>query len=780
MAKDINIGGRLHSIATGNIIAGADEILDDEKEKKQSEINAETDIILAEHRSLINAVTNQNYVTVDSYNNLPSSGAVDTIYRVANWDGSLETPAVDITKYSEYAWNGTEYVFLSVKSQIGEVFDISAAHSGATYADLVTALGTNGANVPSTIRKGGMSVRFINTDGEYEQWRYMLSSVANADFANVANWQGVDDIPVLNSYNLVKSGGVYQADESIRVDMWNKYYRPFGTPLYSKSYYKIIDGQVVVQPHNNINIYLLPLIPSVSSIVTVITPRSISTPAFCYLESDNIDSYISGSEIYAEIPTTNDNVKAFIGTVPQIDNAGYILVNVYRSNVTRHIDYNLGYLLQDDILNRFNSVENNIQKIEEDVANNIKVKTNKYNTRILINTPGYLTVADDILQVTSNNNWVYGIIPLTNIKIIESMVWGTSFVACAFLTGNSVDDYIADSAIYNNRSDHKAIINFDEIRIPEAATHIAVTCQKNATDIYIYKALADTPFCYILDSSGHGDFSTIEETLLLAEKNSTVYVRDGEYSLLTVGGRRVDFIKGITWIGHERESVIFSYYDGVYGHAPIIHSGTFQNITFLSGYKEGVSPSVAPASTGYCVHLDFMEREEGVHFGARFENCHFKGYWNACIGFGARKDFVLEVVNCHVELLIDHNPVMDGVEHPNKRFRYCCVASHGVETTEDPDLIGSGIFKCHNNVMYSTKPAVVVLMDYVGGVYGDNVYPVYWEFIGNSCYSEVNHYNCVYSSTVNDYISSWTENERRELLPTSFGNTVSAMNKNTL
>ena len=42
MAKNINIGGRLHSIATGNVVAGTDEILDDNLGKKQTQINTET------------------------------------------------------------------------------------------------------------------------------------------------------------------------------------------------------------------------------------------------------------------------------------------------------------------------------------------------------------------------------------------------------------------------------------------------------------------------------------------------------------------------------------------------------------------------------------------------------------------------------------------------------------------------------------------------------------------------------------------------------------------
>ena len=37
----INIGGRLHSVATGNVVAGANEIYDDDEQKKQSQINAE-------------------------------------------------------------------------------------------------------------------------------------------------------------------------------------------------------------------------------------------------------------------------------------------------------------------------------------------------------------------------------------------------------------------------------------------------------------------------------------------------------------------------------------------------------------------------------------------------------------------------------------------------------------------------------------------------------------------------------------------------------------------
>ncbi len=98
-----------------------------------------------------------------------------------------------------------------------EIYDVSANNNGAKYADLTSALGTNGVNVPEGIKKGGMSIKFVRTsDNKYVQYRYTLSSISNSDFANVANWQGVDDEPTEGSNNLVKSGGVYLKIDSAK------------------------------------------------------------------------------------------------------------------------------------------------------------------------------------------------------------------------------------------------------------------------------------------------------------------------------------------------------------------------------------------------------------------------------------------------------------------------------------------------------------------------------------------------------------------------------------
>jgi hypothetical protein len=93
---------------------------------------------------------------------LPATGATDTIYRVGKWDGS----AYNEEYYSDYAWDGSAYVQLNKKSIVGEVFDITEYKAGAKYADLAAALGNNGENVPQNVRKGGMSVKYVNTDNK--------------------------------------------------------------------------------------------------------------------------------------------------------------------------------------------------------------------------------------------------------------------------------------------------------------------------------------------------------------------------------------------------------------------------------------------------------------------------------------------------------------------------------------------------------------------------------------------------------------------------------------
>lgn len=158
--NNINIGGRLHSIATGNVLAGANEIIDDIQNKKQEEINSELISAISSGGSIDTKITSAvntekeraeaiestkvntidmntallqkanvattingygitdaytktevnnlittpdvEYVTVATISELPATGETDTIYRVSAYDGVQ----VDQSKYALYAWNG--------------------------------------------------------------------------------------------------------------------------------------------------------------------------------------------------------------------------------------------------------------------------------------------------------------------------------------------------------------------------------------------------------------------------------------------------------------------------------------------------------------------------------------------------------------------------------------------------------------------------------------------------------------------------------------------------
>ena len=85
MSENISyIPARIKNIAKGGHVAGAVDIIDDNKNKTQATINAENDATFAVHQNEINGLSRQNYVSVNAYSALPSTGNVETIYRVSS------------------------------------------------------------------------------------------------------------------------------------------------------------------------------------------------------------------------------------------------------------------------------------------------------------------------------------------------------------------------------------------------------------------------------------------------------------------------------------------------------------------------------------------------------------------------------------------------------------------------------------------------------------------------------------------------------------------------
>ena len=111
------------------------------------------------------------------------------------------------------------------------IYDISASHNNTKYTDLSDALGTKGGNIPQEYRKGGITVRYVQTsDNKYVQYRLMSDTFNTTP----ANWQGVDDEPTVGSDNLVKSGGVFNLGQKTQL-YFSPVWRSSRRLIYEKS-----------------------------------------------------------------------------------------------------------------------------------------------------------------------------------------------------------------------------------------------------------------------------------------------------------------------------------------------------------------------------------------------------------------------------------------------------------------------------------------------------------------------------------------------------------------
>ena len=83
-----------------------------------------------------------------------------------------------------------------------DIYDVSYHNNGITFPSLSALLSAENLSVliPSTIRCGGMTIRFVqSSDNKYVQYR-LISDEWNT---TPSDWQGVDDVPTTGSQNLV-------------------------------------------------------------------------------------------------------------------------------------------------------------------------------------------------------------------------------------------------------------------------------------------------------------------------------------------------------------------------------------------------------------------------------------------------------------------------------------------------------------------------------------------------------------------------------------------------
>jgi hypothetical protein len=135
------------------------------------------------------------------------------------------------------------------------VFDISAYHATggvlAEYADLTAALGTNGANIPDDLRKGGMSIKFVqSSDNKYVQYRLM----ANSFTTDINAWQNYDEFYYLLGKTSVANGIIelyredFNPNRATKFQPSNNYQRT--------SYIDVSSGQFNLSDNSNVRYYV--------------------------------------------------------------------------------------------------------------------------------------------------------------------------------------------------------------------------------------------------------------------------------------------------------------------------------------------------------------------------------------------------------------------------------------------------------------------------------------------------------------------------------------------
>ena len=202
---------KINGTVGANVVAPGDVVGDPKRVWVQSTAEEYIDSEIEKVKNWVSNTPVTNVVTVSS---LPQSGNVNTLYRAAGTN-----------TYSEYGWDGTQFVKLDEKDYgiddeptagsdnlvksggvaeelaLGAVYDVSAKNPTAgpnndgKWESLSALLSDAnlGTLIPTSVRKGGMSIKFVLTsDNKYVQYRYIGTDVTTATlFTNVNNWDEV-------------------------------------------------------------------------------------------------------------------------------------------------------------------------------------------------------------------------------------------------------------------------------------------------------------------------------------------------------------------------------------------------------------------------------------------------------------------------------------------------------------------------------------------------------------------------------------------------------------
>ena len=146
--------------------------------------------------------------------------AVVNKFNVNKQQVTLDADIIENMSANDVSYDdSTQYDDNTVGDKLSElcqqvIYDVSAHNDGLTFDSLSTLLSSENLSIliPVAVRCGGMSIRFVqSSDNKYVQYRLINQNWSTVE----TDWQGVDDIPSVNSDNLVKSSGVAEMGKEL-------------------------------------------------------------------------------------------------------------------------------------------------------------------------------------------------------------------------------------------------------------------------------------------------------------------------------------------------------------------------------------------------------------------------------------------------------------------------------------------------------------------------------------------------------------------------------------
>ena len=195
---------------------------------KQNNLTAGAGITIAENGT-ISATTAINLVYVASFSDLPSTGALNTIYLIAAQSTEPNN------NYDEYIWDSNNSRYekigtISTEVDLSNVIKIITLTGSETLADLITNYGSNfsfsfkiGTTTSYTYTIGVQTTHTgycaVEIENKASPARWVSSDIATSttiaslmtDTYSKSYLTELDNAPTENSNNAVKSGGVYTA-----------------------------------------------------------------------------------------------------------------------------------------------------------------------------------------------------------------------------------------------------------------------------------------------------------------------------------------------------------------------------------------------------------------------------------------------------------------------------------------------------------------------------------------------------------------------------------------